>query len=202
MLMLEGLYWPNDVGEKYQHALMHVQSLEWAIAHVSHRRTAVQAGGNVGLWPRRLAASFQRVITFEPDAISRECLIKNVPSNVEVIDRALGAAAGQCGLRHKSLGSHHVLTGDAVPVQTIDALGLTDLDLLQLDVEGYEWHVLQGAAETIDRCRPMIQLELRPPQLARYYRSSVDVREWLAERGYRQVSAQQGSDYVFAQVAA
>lgn len=202
MIQIHGLWFPNDVGDKWQHALMHVKSLEWAIAHVRQRRTAVQAGGNVGLWPRRLGAAFQRVITFEPDAVSRACLIENVPTNVQVMDCALGAAAGACAVRHKGLGSHHVCDGDAIAMQTVDALALADLDFLQLDVEGYEWSVLKGAAETIDRCRPLIQLELRPPQLARYDSRAVDVREWLAARGYREVSAQQGSDYVFAQVAA
>ena len=89
MIAIEGLYWPDDVGTKWRHSLRHVRSLEWAIARCKRRRTAVQAGGNIGLWPRRLAHSFDRVITFEPDDISRECLACNVPSNVEVRAEAL-----------------------------------------------------------------------------------------------------------------
>ena len=201
MIQHQGLWWPTDVGEKYKHALMHVGSIEWAIKYCRRRRTAVQAGGNVGLWPRRLAESFQRVITFEPDSVSRECLAMNVPASVDVRPFALGAASGTCGLQHRSLGSHRVVDGQDVPVTTVDSLDLNDLDFLQLDVEGYEWHALVGAVDTIERCHPVIQVELRN-FTDRYGQTDAEVRQILKGFGYREVSRQQGSDVVFAVVAA
>jgi FkbM family methyltransferase len=42
---------------------------------------------------------------------------------------------------------------------TIDSLGLERLDLLKLDVEGMEAEALQGAAETIARCKPILFVE-------------------------------------------
>lgn len=198
MIQHEGLFWPDDVGEKWQHALMHVKSVEWAIAHCNRRRTAVQAGGNVGLWPRRLAESFQRVITFEPDARSRECLLLNVPPSVEVHAAALADEPGQCSMIHKSLGSHRVyFTGDnEIPMETVDSLELDDLDFLQLDIEGYEWHALNGAKKTVDRCHPMIQIEFRH-HTNKYGQSDESVRALLATWGYQMLSKQQGSDEVF-----
>ena len=41
----------------------------------------------------------------------------------------------------------------------IDHLAIDDLSLLQLDVEGFERHVLEGALETIARNEPVIVLE-------------------------------------------
>ena len=41
----------------------------------------------------------------------------------------------------------------------IDHLAIDDLSLLQLDVEGYERHVIEGALETIARNEPVIVLE-------------------------------------------
>lgn len=196
MIAIQGLYWPDDVGTKWKHSLQHVRSVEWAMARCPRRRTAVQAGGNMGLWPRRLAEIFARVITFEPDDISRACLQRNVPPSVQVRAEALGAAPGWCAMAHSSLGSHHVLDGRAVEVTTIDSLGIDDLDFLQLDIEGYEWHALAGAVETIRRCRPLIQVELRD-FTARYGKSDQDVRTLLASLGYREVSQQPGNDVVF-----
>ncbi len=201
MIQIEGLFWPESVGDRWRHALMHGQSAEWAIARCKRRRTAVQAGGNVGLWPRRLASDFDRVITFEPDAVSRECLERNVPSDVEVRPEALGDMVGVCGLKHRGLGSHRVVDGDAVTVTTVDALDLADVDYLQLDVEGYEWHALVGATETIARCKPLVQLELRG-FVDKYGHTDAEVTAHLASLGYRQVSKQQGSDFVFASRAA
>lgn len=200
MIQIAGLYWPNDVGQKYVHSLKHVKSIEWAIARCSQKRTAVQAGGNIGLWPRRLAASFRRVISFEPDAISRECLELNVPANVDVRPEALGDAQRACDIERASLGSHRVVDGQRVPVTTVDALGLNDVDLLQLDVEGYEWHALSGAFNTIHRCRPIIQVELRG-FTDRYGKSDADVDGLLAGLNYRRVSEQPGNDVVYEGVS-
>ena len=42
---------------------------------------------------------------------------------------------------------------------SIDALGLDQLSLIQLDVEGHELLALQGAQKTIERCAPIIMIE-------------------------------------------
>jgi len=196
MIAIKGLWWPDGVrSSQCDHSLTHVRSVEWAIAHCPQKRTAVQAGGNVGLWPRRLSEVFARVITFEPDVVTRECLLANAPT-VEARWEALGDRPGVCALDRQSLGSHRVTAGDSVPVTTIDALALTDLDFLQLDIEGYEWHALAGAVETIERCCPLIQVELRGFTKA-YGKSDFDVQALLASFGYREVSQQPGNDVVF-----
>lgn len=196
MKHIEGFYWPDDVGDKYHHSLRHVYSLEWAISACKNRRTAVQAGGNVGIWPKRLGECFERVYTFEPEPISRECLEQNVYKNVIVSGCALGAEMGRCHIRRKSLGSHTVTAGDSVPVITVDSLKLQDVDLLQLDVEGYEWHALKGATETILRCHPVIQVELRG-FTEKFGKTDREVRDLLSDLGYRYATARPGNDHVF-----
>jgi len=78
----------------------------------------------------------------------------------------------------------------------VDSLGLSDLDLLQLDIEGYEYHALFGAIETLIRCRPVVQVEMRGFS-ARYYAGDDDILRLLARLGYLEVSRQPGNDVVF-----
>jgi FkbM family methyltransferase len=199
VITINGLAWPDDVGGKWQHALGHLQSLNVSIARcraAGRMGTAVQAGGNVGLWPRAMAEVFSRVITFEPDAISRECLLWNVPKSVEVRSEALGDVSGWCGISHKSLGSHKVTEGSSVRMMPLDELGLAPLDLLQLDIEGYEGPALRGAEATIARCRPILHIELRDLNQAAGCRTA-DVVAWLRARGYHQVATAPGCDVVF-----
>ena len=42
---------------------------------------------------------------------------------------------------------------------SIDSLNLKRVDLIKIDVEGMEMEVLQGAAETISRCKPVLLIE-------------------------------------------
>ena len=196
MIQIQGLWWPDDVQSKWVHAFKHVGSIEFAITRCKQRRTAVQAGGNVGLWPRRLARSFRDVITFEPDDICRECLCVNVPANVIVRPEALGDVNRRCDLHRDSLGSHRIINGDSLPMTQLDVFGLQEVDLIQLDIEGYEWHALDGARQTINRCRPVIQVELRQ-FTGRYGKTDQDIRDLLAEFGYVEVSQQPGNDVVF-----
>lgn len=196
MIQIQGVWFPDDVQSKWIHAFKHVRSIEDAIARCPRRRTAVQAGGNIGLWPRRLAQSFVRVITFEPDAISRECLSVNVPANVEIRPEAVGAGHQRCGMVRDSLGSHYVTAGADIPMTTVDEFDLQDVDLLQFDIEGYEFAALVGAEQTIRRCHPVIQVELREFG-DRYGHTNAEVVDLLVRLGYRVVSKQPGNDVVF-----
>ena len=133
------------------------------------RRTALDIGANVGLWSRDLVDNFAKVVAFEPVAVFRECLEKNVTgANFFISPLALGdhdtqatmiITEGNSGHSHldpKSLG-----TGD-VQVVKLDNLNMEDVDYIKIDCEGYEYRVLQGAEQTVKRCRPIMVIEQKP----------------------------------------
>lgn len=194
------MMWPEGTRESQKaHALNHVLSLDFAIGLCKQRRTAVQAGGNVGLWPLRMARDFEQVITFEPDRISFECLKENVSAkwtNVLPLPFALGGASGRCSIVRASLGSHSVTKGRDVIMFALDDIVIDDLDLLQLDIEGYELCALIGAKQTIQRCGPVIQVELRG-FTERYGGSDAEVVKFLTDLGYREAGRQPGNDVIF-----
>jgi FkbM family methyltransferase len=72
-----------------------------------------------------------------------------------------------------------------VPVDTLDALGLDRLDFVKLDVEGAELPVLQGGADTVERHRPALLVEIEERHTRRYGHGPEDVVDWLTSRGYR-----------------
>ena len=191
--------WPEGTRDSQkEHALHHLGSAELAISLCRKHRVAIQAGGNVGLWPMRMARSFQRVITFEPEPVSRQCLSENVAdfANVEVRGEALGESSGRCGIARRSLGSHNITDGEDCEVLALDSLGLIDVDLLQLDIEGYELRALRGAEATIRASHPVIQVELRG-FTEKYGDSDAGLIAFLAGLGYRERAKVQGSDVVF-----
>lgn len=134
------------------------------LAAVPHKGVCVQAGGNCGLYPRLLAQYFDTVYTFEPDPVNFICLVNNcMVDNVIKIQGAVGAKPELIHVNHLSdtnVGMHTVGSGGTIPTFTIDSLGLSACDFIQLDVEGYEVNALLGALETISKFRPVISVEL------------------------------------------
>lgn len=167
---------------------------ELALEHLTGARSAIQAGGHIGTWPVYLAPRFERVFTWEPDADNFTCLVRNLAdrglSNVFPARGILGQKRRPHGLRKspKSTGQHRVGDGDLVPCFRIDDLGLTDVDAIFLDVEGFEIPALRGAADTIARCRPVIMAEENKRALDHGFRIG-DIARLLEPWGYRKVAA-------------
>ena len=81
-------------------------------------------------------------------------------------------------------GAHQIKEGAEFDVLPIDSLGVTDCDLLQLDVEGYEHLAILGALATIEASWPVITLELKGHG-ERYGYTDNDTINLLADMGYK-----------------
>ena len=133
----------------------------------------VTAGANMGLYTRYYAQKFNTVYAFEPNWINFYCLSYNCPyDNVRKFNAALGQTTKQSFIPQTpttNMGAYRIdqkKSGDETNIQmfALDDLNLPRLDLLQLDVEGYEGFVLKGAQKTIERFKPVIIVEnARPP---------------------------------------
>ena len=135
----------------------------------SKRGTALDIGANVGLWSRDLVDNFAKVVAFEPVAVFRECLEKNVVGNNFFISPlALGDHDTQATMiitegnsGHSHLDPATLGTGD-VQVVKLDNLNIENVDYIKIDCEGYEYRVLQGAEQTVKRWRPIMVIEQKP----------------------------------------
>jgi len=140
-------------------------------------RTFVDVGSHIGFYTMGLAPGFQRVIAFEPSRFRYAWLRRNAVLNdydhVQCEHIALGDTVGIATLNVPSYegGLHSPASEVAeqltiidqydVPVEVLDHRGLTDVDLLKIEVEGFEIKVLLGATQTIVASRPVILIEVR-----------------------------------------
>ena len=143
-----------------------IDHLEAALKYVAGFRTAVDGGAHIGTWAARMAASFGRVMAFEPARDTFECLCSNTAEfdNVEEIPSALGSsrmfgAIRDDPLRAGNTGARFVTEGRDFLIEKLDDYELRDLDFLKLDLEGYEYFALLGAQQTVRRCRPVVLIE-------------------------------------------
>lgn len=92
-------------------------------------------------------------------------------------------------------GLTHVAGPGTLPQMRLDDMKLCNVDLLYLDIEGYELHALRGAADTIARCRPVIGVEINR-NIEHYGATAEQLRAWLTDRGYRR-AYMANSDEIF-----
>ena len=188
---ISGYWWPDNIKPTAPaHALRHIADSTFAIGKAADfTKIAIQAGGNVGLWPLAMSEFFDHVHTFEPEPETFRFLEANtreVP-NITRHALALGAERGRCAIKRRSLGAHRVVEGDAVDVVTLDDMFPADVfpvGLIQLDVEGYELPILNGAQRILTAHRPVLQLELRELG-GKYGWEEKDLRRYLGQFGYR-----------------
>lgn len=167
-------------------------NLEKALALVKSRRCALDGGANFGIMSLHLSAVFDRVVAWEVDPDIRQCLVTNMQNfgcnNVEIEDCGLGDRPGTVDLvRHAKSFANYIDPGSTsgqFAIRTIDSYGFQDVDFIKLDCEGYEGLILQGAQETIDRCRPVILMEQKV--LSKRYGHAVHhTQNLLSGWGYR-----------------
>lgn len=135
----------------------------------------LDVGANIGAHTvplAQLVGSGGVVVAFEPQPVLHKILCANlvlnsVP-NVLTYGIALGDSEGTCifpaldysqPYNFGGVSMDMVEEGETVPLGRLDGFQLDRVDFLKLDVEGHESEVLKGAAETIERCRPIMYIE-------------------------------------------
>lgn len=150
---------------------------------------AIDCGANIGVhtieWARFMSG-WGSVYSFEPQEKIYYALAGNIAlNNCFNVTARLAAVGGKCGTIAipevnycipSSFGSLELIPSDCneyigqnldydravrhVDMLTLDSLNLSRIDLVKIDVEGMELQVLQGAQESILRCRPQLIVEI------------------------------------------
>lgn len=135
-------------------------------------------GGNLihaGTFFGDMLPSFSRtcpgtVYAFEPVLenylLAKLSIEQNDLGNVVIFNAGLGSGlsvalvdTGEQAGPHRGGSSRMAEKGQRTCLMTIDSLGLEDVSVIQLDVEGFELEALRGAAQSIETCHPTILVE-------------------------------------------
>ena len=153
---------------------------------------AIDVGANIGAFTIPMAdlvTPSGLVYAFEASAANVVLLTENVRQNqcadiVKILPFAASDKNGTLTVDKQSAlhaysrkdineGEFEVLSS------TIDSLFLKRCKLIKIDVDGHELQVLNGAAETIERCRPIIYIENE------IHEKREAMVAWLIEHRYR-----------------
>lgn len=154
----------------------------WAhiMSNIHPNDFVVDVGASIGLYAIAIGkkiSSNGRVVAFEPNYITFKGLQGNVSLNklkhcVQVFPYACGEKSGKSLFACKGSESQVLSTSsDALPSTTVKIVALSEffktekIDVLKIDVEGYEEFVLRGAAQILSdnfRKPRLIYIEVHP----------------------------------------
>lgn len=72
----------------------------------------------------------------------------------------------------------------SIEQKVLDNYQFDDIDIIKIDVEGYELLVLEGAIDTIERNRPIVQIECVEIQPRAFGRTMQELLDYFADRDY------------------
>jgi FkbM family methyltransferase len=177
-----------------------LSKIQKALELTPKHRVALDIGAHVGLWTMVLADYFDRVIAFEPVPEHIECWRLNLADhpNVYLHELALGAEPGEILMNPagENTGNAHVAKNGSirVPVICLDDLSFERIDLIKIDVEGFERFVIQGGEKTIRRHKPTMVIEQKPGNGERYGLERTEAVDLVLSWGAEIVATKSG-DY-------
>jgi FkbM family methyltransferase len=172
----------------------------------SRDKDAIDVGANDGSYVHYLRRHSRKVIAFEPMPSLADALRVKFRHGVDIRSIALSDRAGTVEL-HMPVVDGVTVTGCStvsptasatypdhraieVPMATLDSSYEGEVGFIKIDVEGHEQAVLDGAVQTIRRCRPRLLVEiderLSPGGLerAKAYFKDLDYRGYFVQAGH------------------
>lgn len=191
----DGWIWPkNDIAcWRYLNKRLNVP--EDITKFCENKNVVIQAGGNAGLYVNTYSKLFETVYTFEPDPVNFYCLVNNTSDNVIKIQGCLGNNHNLVDISNKeqnpkkkpNTGGYRVIGNGLVPTFRLDDINFTCVDLIHLDIEGFEKFAILGALNTIKKFKPIIALEINGLSYEYYKVTDLEIKETLQSLGYQEV---------------
>lgn len=203
-----GLVFQVDISDYIGHYL-YFGFLDNGIAHLfslcQKNFNVIDIGTNIG-W---VALNFARisetgsVIGFEPDpynyAVAKANSDRNALTNLNVLPYGLGETSSQVMLEVRTpdnrggnrIAPQGISGSSPVQIKRLDDVdeisSLFSIDLMKLDVEGYELKVLRGATNTIKKHKPILFVEVDDNNLIDQGDSAKELILFLEASGYESI---------------
>jgi len=146
--------------------------------------TVIDIGAWCGTWAKAMEPFAKKVIAFEPDKVHFACLERNCTINCDPRQEAVGSENKHISLTEDDFTqAKRVEKEGDIRMVTLDSLAYENVDLIKIDVEGYEMEVLKGADNTLaDTQYLMIELN---NNTKKYGSSNIDVEKHIKSLGFK-----------------
>jgi len=179
------------------------ESTEIFKGELSKGMRVLDIGANIGYYPlieAKIVGHEGKVYAIEPDPENFAALVFNIRLNgyegyVEPYQLAMGNKQGKILLERDPWHCNwHRITREEtqycieVRATTVDAFCKDkEIDLVRMDVEGFEYYIVKGMRRTLETNRPLkIFIEIHPAAIENYYgENTQEVLQTLARHAFR-----------------
>lgn len=181
-------YWESRIAGRVYDPMLYSGQPYWGndlVSNIPNSGTIILGGAYNGLHiDRALSRSRRNAILFEPNPIWAKFLRQKFSgyTEIEIIDKALYDINGTFSFdTSNELGAKICLEDSGnctVKAIRLDDYLLNDVSIIALDIEGAELQALDGAAETIKSCKPILAI-------CSYHKISdyVDIPQYIGNLG-------------------
>lgn len=168
--------------------------------HLTPGSVVVDIGANLGYYTLIASALAQRVIAYEPEKenvdLLRQTIERNKLYNVLVIEKGIGARDEELTLTldPDNKGKHTLLSNTegekkTISVTTLDSSiaqeHIEHIDLIKMDIEGWEGYALKGMANILRDMCPILFFEFAPRRIEESGESPILMLDTLVGYGYK-----------------
>ncbi|HUZ60247.1 MAG TPA: FkbM family methyltransferase [Hanamia sp.] len=186
-------------------------------SHINEGMNVIDIGANIGAITLQMAKKISKsgnVFSFEPSPYNFKQANKNISlnnfSNIKLINRGLGdknETAFLYNVNPNNRGMLRLLPEDdqsksyekeKVEIDTLDStmqkFSIAKPDFIKIDVEGFEYKVLQGAHETLSKFKPTLFIELVDNNLREQKSTAKELIQYLKLLNYKIINAQSNDE--------
>jgi len=158
--------------------------IKYCESQTKKMKTVIDVGAWCGTWAKAIEPFAEKVIAFEPDKTHFECLQRNCTINCTPRMEAVGAQLQEVSLTEDNFTqAKRVDEKGNIRMITLDHMEYEDVDMIKIDVEGYEMEVLKGATKTLESVK-YLMIELNN-NTKKYGSNNIEVEKHIVSLGFK-----------------
>ena len=182
---------------------------------ITSSKIILDIGANIGTTSLYFATinSTAKIYAFEPHPDTFNRAVENISlnnfKNIQLIKSGLGATKETVKLyevNEHNPGMNRIIAEDKnlpfkiIEIDSLDSIvlkyGIEHIDMIKLDVEGFEYAVLKGARETLLKWKPLLFIELDDTNLRENNSTAKDLILLLNSYGYTNIYRASNSEII------
>lgn len=158
---------------------------------LSYGMNIIDVGADIGYYTllfRSHVGKLGKIYAFEPNTESKEILDHNIKlnsfENVKTFDVGLYDSEKKIAMDGDTIIPGDKSNQNIIQTKTLDSMGIKDIDMIKIDIEGAEMNALKGMKETLLKYKPSLLIEVHPGKLKDFNSSSLEVVTFVKSLGY------------------